>query len=117
MTPYTVHISFLATGSPTDLELEDLMRSFTDTLDDPSIIGIDDEWVSADYKIPSYVVELFDDNDQRVWRFASMPAGDNFVESYHSLHYVQMRQQPPKQRTVVERIKLFAIGIRNFYMG
>lgn len=93
------------------------MRSFADVLDDPSIVGIEDEWVPADYNIEAYVVELFDDDDTRVWRFASMPMNDSFVESYHSLHYGLMRNKQTQRPSVVERLKLFAVKIRNFYFG
>lgn len=93
------------------------MRSLTDVLDDPSVVGIDDEWIPADYKIDGYVIELFDDDDKRVWRVSSMPVQDSFVEAYHTLHYGSMRNTLKPKPTVVERIKLLLIQIRNFYLG
>jgi len=116
MNPYTIHISFLASGSPTDLELEDLMRSFADVLDDPSVIGIEGTWVPADYSIESYIVEMFDEDDVRVWRFSAMPAEGSFLKAHHSLHYADMRNKQQQRNTVAERIKLLAIRIRNFYL-
>lgn len=92
------------------------MRSFTDVLDDPSVIGIENEWVPADYNIEAYVVEIFDGNDQRIWRVSSMPTNDSFVEFHHSLHYDVMNKQHTERMTVLERLKLLAIRIRNFYL-
>jgi hypothetical protein len=117
MNHYTVHISFLALGSPTDLELEDLMRSFADVLDDPSVVGIEDRWVPADYSIESYIVEMFDEDDTRVWRFSASPVGGIPLDAFHSLHYPNMGNKQEKRLTVVERLKLLAIRIRNFYFG
>ena len=92
------------------------MRSFSDVLDDPSVVGIDDEWVPADYNIDGYVVELFDGDDKRVWRFSRMSANDSYIDAYHNLHYKSMREMTPKRLTVVERLKLMVISIRNFYL-
>lgn len=91
------------------------MRSFADVLDDPSVIGIEDTWVPADYNIEAYVVELFDSDDKRVWRFSSMPTNDSFVESCHSLHYGLVKKEPTKRLSVVERLKIITINVRNFY--
>jgi hypothetical protein len=66
---YTVHIAFETDSDPTDLELGDLLTTVSECFQDPRIESPDGYFVSADYTIDTYDMEMYDTKGRRVWRY------------------------------------------------
>jgi hypothetical protein len=75
MAVYNINITFTTDDEVTDLELGDLTIGVADILNSPQVESPDGEWVTADYEIESFILDLYEDSGDRVWRHSLNPHG------------------------------------------
>lgn len=75
MAVYNINITFTTDGEVTDLELGDLTIGIADILNYPQVESPAGEWVEADYEIDSFVLDLYEESGDRVWRHSLNPNG------------------------------------------
>lgn len=68
MTVYNINITFSTDTQPTDLELGDIAIAISDILNCPQVESPAGGWVPADFGIDEFVVDLYEENGDRVWR-------------------------------------------------
>jgi hypothetical protein len=112
MESFTMNITFVTDGHPTDLELEDMMVQITDCLQYPVVETIDGGSIPADYSTVSYVAEIFDSDGERIWRYANTHDNDDLIELEHLLSFTTQRKI---KRTTWFRVKKYLNEMKQFF--
>lgn len=97
MAVYNINITFTTDGDATDLELGDLTIGIADILNCPQIESPDGEWVPADYEIDSFVLDLYEDSGDRVWRHTLNP--HRLLEMVHQQNLPRWNDSLPENET------------------
>jgi hypothetical protein len=75
MAVYNINITFSTDGEPTDLELGDITLAMSDILNSPQVESPAGGWIPADFEINEFVVDLYEETGERVWRHSLNPDG------------------------------------------
>ena len=100
MTVYNINITFSTDTQPTDLELGDIAIAISDILNCPQVESPAGGWIPADFDIDEFVVDLYEENGDRVWRHLLNPDGmlstlhDNNLPQWCSPNHAPTEQTP-----------------------
>jgi len=97
MAVYNINITFTTDDDATDLELGDLTIGIAELLNCPQVESPDGEWVTADYEIDSFVLDLYEDSGDRVWRHTLNPHG--LLEMVHQQNLPHWNDSLPENET------------------
>lgn len=73
MAIYNINITFSTDTQPSDLELGDITMAMSDILNQPQVESPAGGWVPADFSIDEFVVDLYEESGDRVWRHSLNP--------------------------------------------
>lgn len=85
MAIYNINITFSTDGEPTDLELGDITMAMSEILSNPQVESPAGGWVPADFGIDEFVVDLYEESGERVWRHSLNPDGLLFALHQNNL--------------------------------